>query len=236
MTFINENFLWEFYPDMKWKLLFSYFLGILVLSDYQFQFTFFCVLIIGWILYFHRKPELQPVINHTHQICNIDGTCRTTASTAFSSSNEILSPAWGQIARIEKQCDNRLVISISLTLLNIHAQYCPISGKVINKQYHPGTFHLSGLLEKSDKNEHQLIEIQNSQGLIVGVKQIAGMMTRRITSPLEINDIVSKSEYLGFIHFGSRVDVILPTNKVQLLVQEGDTVNGFNTKLAVFGI
>jgi len=232
MTFINNNFIWKFYPNIKWQLLMIYILGFFLIKNRRWEFTVLYIIFVTLLLFFYRKPTVNRRITHTVQICNVDGTCRTISSDAFSNSHEILSPAFGFIADIKPEGDN-IIITIILNVLDIHAQYAPIGGKVVTKKYFPGKFHIAGLIEKSDENEHQLIEIANDKG-VIGIKQIAGVLTRRITTPLEINDMVGKGEYIGYIHLGSRVDLIIPGMNTRILVKPGQRVEGFKTQIAVW--
>jgi len=152
------------------------------------------------------------------------------------SENMVVSPAFGKIVEIETERedtffgDERIRVSIFMSPLQIHCNYAPIDGRVIYMEYFPGKYLMAFHPKSSKENEHTLAVIENRK-IILGVKQIAGFMARRIVPYIEIGDELSQNDELGFIKFGSRVDVFFPIG-TPLLVNVGDTVKGGESVLA----
>ena len=221
MTWVTNNFLWHFYPKLPGQLLLLYLVGIAVITD-RFRFTVLFLIFVTGLLFFYRKPTPRKKSTFTTQICNIDGRCRTLDSSAFLEKDDIISPAFGKVAKIELD-NNKLIVSINLSLLDIHSQYSPISGTVTKRLDVPGVSNL--------------LEITQTQARKITVKQIAGSVARTITSNIEKNDSLTRGEYIGFIHLGSKVKLTLPANGVNLLIKVGDFVDGYNTVIGRwFGI
>jgi phosphatidylserine decarboxylase len=151
-----------------------------------------------------------------------------------SGSNLIICPADGKVVVIEEVTDSeyfkdkRLQISIFMSPANVHQNRNPISGEVVYNQYHKGEYLVAWHPKSSTENERHSVVIRNPHGELL-VKQIAGALARRIVNYLSVGQKVEQSAEMGFIKFGSRVDVLLPvgtTVKVQLnqSVQGGVTV------------
>jgi phosphatidylserine decarboxylase precursor-related protein len=175
-------------------------------------YLFFIILfIISFYLFFYRKPYLLSY--------SIDD-------------NLIYSPAFGKIISI-KESFNYIHVIIFLSITDIHFQYIPINGTILNQFYdHSGKFHLAYKLDKSDFNEKLITIIKpnlpNTKNIIV--QQIAGLFTRRITSFIPYFPYnVKVGQDLGIIHLGSRVDLILPKENLDLYVKVNDIVKGPNT-------
>jgi len=146
--------------------------------------------------------------------------------------NCILSPADGKILDIRKENHEFLnspaqVIKIFMSPLNMHVQRSPVDGAVILVKYQPGLFLRAYREEAAEKNEQNIIGIEarfdNASKVRVLVKQIAGILARRIVCWSREKDIVCKGARLGLIKFGSQVDIYLPDN-IKLKVQKGDKV------------
>ncbi len=146
----------------------------------------------------------------------------------------IICPADGKVVVIEEAVDEeyfkekRLQISIFMSPANVHQNRNPISGEVVYNQYHKGKYLVAWHPKSSTENERHSVVIRNSHGELL-VKQIAGALARRIVNYLSVGQKVDQSAEMGFIKFGSRVDVLLPpgtTVNVQLdqVVQGGVTV------------
>jgi phosphatidylserine decarboxylase len=151
-----------------------------------------------------------------------------------SGSNLIICPADGKVVVIEEVTDPEyfkdkcLQISIFMSPANVHQNRNPISGEVVYDQYHKGEYLVAWHPKSSTENERHSVVIRNPHGELL-VKQIAGALARRIVNYLSVGQKVEQSAEMGFIKFGSRVDVLLPvgtTVKVQLnqSVQGGVTV------------
>jgi phosphatidylserine decarboxylase len=150
----------------------------------------------------------------------------------------IIAPADGKIVAIERVYekeyfkDERLKISIYMSALNVHLNRVPVSGKVVYRQYHPGKYLVAFHPKASELNERNTLVIETDDKhpvLAVLVRQIAGIMARRITSYPQVGDTVQAGDELGFIKLGSRCDVFLPVDcpvrvALQQKVKGGETV------------
>ena len=128
----------------------------------------------------------------------------------------VVAPADGKIVVIEETEENdyfhdkRLMISIFMSPLNVHANWFPVDGKVKFVKHFDGNYHKAWLPKASEENEHADIMIETPQGEEVLVRQIAGAMARRIVTYAKPGEECFIDEHLGFIKLGSRVDVYLP--------------------------
>lgn len=146
--------------------------------------------------------------------------------------NIVTSPAQGKVLDV-KQKGQDMKISIFLNLHNVHVQKAPLNGKILKQIYKPGSFHPAGLLDKSEHNESLTTFMQTQYGTIK-VKQIAGVLVRRIVSWVSLQKTVKRFDNLGMIRFGSRVNLYLPMSRVaKVYVSKGDKIN-FETFLAQF--
>ena len=148
-----------------------------------------------------------------------------------------LSPADGKIVQIidveDEEMGSARQISIFLSIFNIHSQRVPISGRVISKQYNPGIFLIAFNHKASMVNEHMVVFFETENGKRYKIKQIAGFVARRILNYMEPENMVQRGQRLGFIRFGSRVDIILPRD-FQIDVSLGDMVKGNKTIIGQF--
>jgi len=128
----------------------------------------------------------------------------------------VVAPADGKIVVVEEVEENeyfhdkRLMISIFMSPLNVHANWFPIDGKVKFVKHFDGNYHKAWLPKASEENEHADIMITTPDGEDVLVRQIAGAVARRIVTYAKENEECYIDEHLGFIKLGSRVDVFLP--------------------------
>lgn len=131
--------------------------------------------------------------------------------------NVILSPADGKVVVIEEVTESeylhekRIQVSIFMSPTNVHANRNPVSGTVLYKKYHPGKYLVAWHPKSSTENERTTIVYQ-AGGEKVLMRQIAGAMARRIVNYLHEEQSVIKGDEMGFIKFGSRVDLFLPLN------------------------
>ena len=148
--------------------------------------------------------------------------------------NFVVAPADGKVVVIEEAVDQeyfkekRLQISIFMSPANVHQNRCPISGEVVYNQYHKGKYLVAWNPKSSTENERHSVVIKNSKGEVL-VKQIAGALAKRIVNYLKVGQKVEQTEEMGFIKFGSRVDVLLPVGtkvdvKLNQAVQGGITI------------
>ena len=140
----------------------------------------------------------------------------------FSGDTEktVVAPADGKIVVIEETeeteyfHDKRLMISIFMSPLNVHANWFPVDGRVKFVHHQDGNYHKAWLPKASEENEHADIMIETPDGQDVLVRQIAGAMARRIVTYAKDEEDCYIDEHLGFIKLGSRVDVYLPLGSV----------------------
>ena len=153
--------------------------------------------------------------------------------------NCIVSPADGKIIKIKEFEDpdtkeKLQLVSIFLSVFNVHANRMPINGKIKSVKYIKGDFLAAFDHKASDQNERTEILIEANSGYMV-VKQIAGLVARRILCYAKENEKMYAGERLGFIRFGSRTDVIL-SNKVTLNVKLDQKVYGGETIIGRYEI
>lgn len=190
----------EGYKTIALTILTAAFLNIFMLWFFASFSMILCLLILLLTLavvfltvYFFRIPARQ---------LTIDDGC-------------IVAPADGKVVVIEEMVDDeyfkskRLQVSIFMSPLNVHVNRNPISGDVMYNQYHPGKYLVAWHPKSSTENERHSVVIRRGNIEIL-VKQIAGALARRIVNYLETGSRVAQGEELGFIKFGSRVDLLLP--------------------------
>lgn len=148
--------------------------------------------------------------------------------------HQVICPADGKVVVIEEMTDTeyfkdkRLQVSIFMSPANVHINRIPMSGKVEYSQYHKGKYLVAWNPKSSTENERHSVVIKSDSAVIL-VKQIAGALAKRIVNYLKVGQAVSQGNEMGFIKFGSRVDVLLPVGtelnvKLNQLVKGGITV------------
>lgn len=151
--------------------------------------------------------------------------------------NVIVAPADGRIVvveEVEEDCyfhEKRLMVSIFMSLFNVHANWFPVDGTVEKVYHQNGNFHKAWLPKASEENEHADILIKTANGVEILTRQIAGAVARRIVTYANEGDNCYIDEHLGFIKFGSRVDVFLPLG-TEILVKMGQSTTGNQTIIA----
>ncbi len=174
-------------------------------------------LLTAFVFYFFRDPERE----------------------IPSGEGMVISPGDGKIIDIREVDESSFIggpcrrITIFLSVFNVHVQRAPVSGEVAHREYRPGEFAVAWHPKASEKNE------QSSLGLIAGghrvlVRQIAGLIARRIVTYPEQGGRVERGERIGLIRFGSRVDLFIPLDW-SLDCAVGDKVAGGSTVLAQMG-
>ncbi|MEN9571350.1 MAG: hypothetical protein RL172_2581 [Bacteroidota bacterium] len=127
----------------------------------------------------------------------------------------VIAPADGKVVVIEETVDveyfktNRLQVSIFMSPANVHVNRNPISGEVVYNQYHKGKYLVAWDPKSSTDNERHSVVIKQGNTEIL-VKQIAGALAKRIVNYLQVGQKVNQTDEMGFIKFGSRVDLLLP--------------------------
>jgi phosphatidylserine decarboxylase len=176
-------------------------------------FVLFCLLI--FILRFFRLP------NRTIQF----------------DENQVISPADGTIVVIEEVDETefikekRIQISIFMSVWNVHINWFPVIGKVVQSLHFNGNFMKARLPKSSHENERSVVVIETAHAGKILVKQIAGAVARRIITYAKPEQTSKAGDQLGFIRFGSRVDVLLPLGS-KINVRLNEKVTGGITLLA----
>jgi phosphatidylserine decarboxylase len=152
------------------------------------------------------------------------------------SDNAIVAPADGTVVAIEEVqadeyfTDRRIQVSIFMSLLNVHVNRNPVSGEVAYSQYHKGKYLVAWHPKSSTENERHTV-VYRKGGKEVLTKQIAGALAKRIVNYLQAGQQVKQTEEMGFIKFGSRVDLLLPLD-AKVKVKIGDKPKGGVTVVA----
>lgn len=151
--------------------------------------------------------------------------------------NIVVAPADGKIVVIEEVDENtyfhdrRLMISIFMSLTNVHANWFPVDGKVKFVRHFNGNYHKAWLPKASEENEHADTMITTADGTDILCRQIAGAVARRIVTYAKEGEECFIDEHLGFIKLGSRVDVFLPVSS-EVCVTMGQKTTGDQTIIA----
>jgi phosphatidylserine decarboxylase len=141
--------------------------------------------------------------------------------------DHILSTADGEIVAIEEVIEKeyfnekRLMISVFMSPFNVHVNWYPFSGKVVHVEYHPGKFLIAHHPKSSELNERNSVVLEKEPGKDILIRQVAGIMARRIICYSKAGDNAGQGKELGIIRFGSRVDFFLPLgSKVEVKMNQ----------------
>ena len=149
----------------------------------------------------------------------------------------VVAPADGKIVVIEEVDENeyfhdkRLMISIFMSITNVHANWFPVDGKVKFVRHFDGNYHRAWLPKASEENEHADVMLTTDGGVDILCRQIAGAVARRIVTYAKDGEECFIDEHLGFIKLGSRVDVFLPVDS-EVCVKMGQPTTGDQTVIA----
>jgi len=170
--------------------------------------TVFFVVFTVFTIYFFRDPE----------------------RTAPEGDDLFVSPADGRVLQI-MEVPEGIRVDVFMSVFNVHVNRIPCSGRIERITYYPGRFFSAFRDKASDENERLVIEIARGEKRVI-VKQIAGLIARRIVCHLKEGDVVHTGERFGMIKFGSRVDLTLPAD-TQIKVRVGDRVKAGQTVMGV---
>ena len=154
-----------------------------------------------------------------------------------SETNVVVASADGKVVALEETFEDEylhgpaLQLSVFMSILNVHANWFPVNGEVIYTKHHTGRFMAAYLPKSSTENERSTVVIRTPEGQLVLVRQIAGAMARRIVTYARPGDEASIQDHMGFIKFGSRVDIYLPVG-TETFVKIGDKTTGGITEVA----
>lgn len=187
-----------------WLLLWNIYVSIL--------FSLASVVILVLVLQFFRYPDRKVAINDKN----------------------IISPADGKVCVIEECLEpeylntNCLKVSVFMSPLNVHINWIPVPGTITYSQHKEGEFYAAFKDKSADENERYCTAIKLNDGREIMVKQVAGAVARRVLNFLNEGQEVTQDMEMGFIRFGSRVDLYLPLDTT-LNVKVGDIVTGSQT-------
>jgi phosphatidylserine decarboxylase len=128
----------------------------------------------------------------------------------------VISPADGRVADVEELSEGEFLgaeavrVGIFMSLFNVHVNRAPVSGKVLFRDYRPGKFHNAMVAQASSENECSLVGIERGDGTRVLVRQIAGVIARRIVCDCPVGSELTRGERFGMVKFGSRLEVYVP--------------------------
>ena len=177
------------------------------------------VLFAGFTFYFFRDPE--PMVP--------------------TGPNLVIAPGHGKVDAIDTTTEAAFMggecqrVSIFLSVIDIHVQYAPATGRIGLFKHTPGQYVNAMRADSAQFNENVLIgfEVAEPPGAKIGLRLIAGLIARRIVPWVEPNDVVKRGERISLIQFGSRVDVYLPPS-AKIKINLGDRVVGGETVIAAF--
>jgi phosphatidylserine decarboxylase len=211
----------EGYTTLAWSFIIFAVLNLLSFYFFSFEAPVLSVMIfvvtLGLLLFlvsFFRLPKRPLTINE----------------------NAIVAPADGTVVAIEEVqadeyfADRRIQVSIFMSPLNVHVNRNPVSGEVAYSQYHKGKYLVAWHPKSSTENERHTVVYRKGNKEVL-TKQIAGALAKRIVNYLQAGQEVKQAEEMGFIKFGSRVDLLLPLD-AKIKVKIGDKPLGGVTVLA----
>ncbi len=214
--------MWKIHPEGQRMLLVAFvFFGILggviylLAPKLVLPYAALAVFIFGFLAHFFRNPSRDVLLTNN---------------------NIVLAPADGRVVVIEEAeereyfKDKRLQVSIFMSPTNVHVNRAPLGGSINYFRYHPGKYLVAWHPKSSEQNERTTVVIDNGKAEVL-LRQIAGAMAKRIVSYLDEGDRVEQGVDIGFIKFGSRVDLFLPLGST-LDVEIGDKVKGNVTVIA----
>ena len=179
-------------------------------------FNYFSFSFLLFTLYFFRNPKRNSV----------------------GESNQMLSPADGKVIQIininDPEIGNAKQISIFLSIFDVHSQHVPIDSSVISSNYFSGKYLLAFNHKTSSKNEQATTLFKTKENNKYKIKQIAGFIARRILNYMQSDQSVIKGQRLGFIRFGSRVEIIVSSNNFDIVVKKGDKIKANISPIGVF--
>ena len=199
-----------------------------VINVFSFYFLSSSVPFISWIIFIGTLGLLLFMISFF----------RIPKRTHTIEENAIVAPADGKVVVIEEVqadeyfTDRRIQVSIFMSPLNVHVNRNPVTGEVVYSQYHKGKYLVAWHPKSSTENERHSV-VYRKEGKEILVKQIAGALAKRICNYLQPGQQVKQTDEMGFIKFGSRVDLLLPLD-AKINVKIGDKPQGGVTVIATW--
>ncbi|MFW5820635.1 MAG: phosphatidylserine decarboxylase family protein [Bacteroidota bacterium] len=150
----------------------------------------------------------------------------------------VFSSADGKVVAIEEVFEKeyfhekRLMISVFMSVWNVHINWFPVRSRVKYYKYHPGKYLIASLPKSSELNERNTTVLEMEDKTEILIRQIAGFVARRISYYSQVGEKVKTGDEMGFIRFGSRVDIYLPPD-AEPTIKPGDRVKGIITPIAL---
>lgn len=151
--------------------------------------------------------------------------------------NVVVASADGKVVALEETYESEYLhcsciqLSVFMSVLNVHANWFPVDGEVLYVKHHSGRFLSAYLPKSSTENERSTVAIRALNGQTILMRQVAGALARRIVTYARPGETADISDHMGFIKFGSRVDLYLPLD-AEILVKLGDITTGGVTEVA----
>lgn len=151
--------------------------------------------------------------------------------------NVMVASADGKVVALEETYESEYLhcrciqLSVFMSVLNVHANWFPVDGEVLYVRHHSGRYLSAYLPKSSTENERSTVAIRALNGQTILMRQIAGALARRIVTYAQPGDTADINDHMGFIKFGSRVDLYLPLD-AEILVKLGDITTGGVTEVA----
>ncbi len=166
-----------------------------------------------YFMYFFRNPRREIAVDDNHILSPADGTVQDIAELEHDEDDFVQGP-----------CRK---VTIFMSVFNVHVNRSPMDGEIKLQKYFCGRFRPAYKDEVGFVNEHHLIGLENDR-LRITVKQIAGILARRIVSWVTLDDKLKQGDLYGMIRFGSCLEIVMPAD-VEVCVKKGEKVTGGQT-------
>ena len=192
-----------------------WYMPILQYIKYVLYFGFF--LLFSWTVFFFRYPKRNPDYGENKILSTADGTVVVIE----------------EVNETEYFNEERLMISVFMSPMNVHVNWYPFSGIIKYAKYHPGRYFIAYNPKSSEHNERTSVVLEKDEKRDVLIRQVAGVMARRVVCYSKKDDKVKQAEEMGMIKFGSRIDFFLPLG-TKINVKLGEKVRAQETVIAYF--
>lgn len=179
--------------------------------------TGICAVLFLWVVWFFRVPK---------RVCVVD-------------KDLVVAPCDGKVVIVKEVEENEYLktkciqVSVFMSVFNVHVNYYPVGGKILYSKHHQGAYIVASYPKASELNERTSIVVETEGGKKVLFRQIAGYIARRIVCYANAGDKADQCSQVGFIKFGSRMDLFLPLG-TEVYVKKGDKVKACETIVAKF--
>lgn len=179
--------------------------------------TGICSVLFLWVVWFFRVPK---------RVCVVD-------------KDLVVAPCDGKVVIVKEVEENEYLktkciqVSVFMSVFNVHVNYYPVGGKILYSKHHQGAYIVASYPKASELNERTSIVVETEGGKKVLFRQIAGYIARRIVCYANAGDKADQCSQVGFIKFGSRMDLFLPLG-TEVCVKKGDNVKACETIVAKF--